>query len=365
MTEYYESIGIFHQKTVPRTPQQNGVVERQNRTLVEPARTMLIFSKAPMFLWAEAVATACYTQNRPAPTFLTHGQISSGLVPNPVPATPSALPTNKELEILFQPMFDEYLERPRAERPGSPAQAVQVSVTSTAEPHFMEDHNVAPVDNNPFVNVFAPEPHSEASSSGDISSTESPYISQTLHHLNKWSKDHPLDNVIGNPSRPAHRAWYDMLSRFLLDNNFSKGAVDPNVASRNMIVYQMDVKTAFLNGELKEEVYVSQPEGFVDPDHPTHVFRLKKALYGLKQAHRAWYDMLSRFLLDNNFSKGAVDPTLFTRKTGKHILLVQIYVDDIIFTLTDPKDCDIFSNEMSLKFQMSMMGQMSFFLGLQ
>ncbi|GJV55514.1 retrovirus-related pol polyprotein from transposon TNT 1-94 [Tanacetum coccineum] len=123
--------------------------------------------------------------------------------------------------------------------------------------------------------------------------------------------------------------------------------------------------TAFLNGELKEEVYVSQPEGFVDPDHPTHVYRLKKALYGLKQAPRAWYDTLSRFLLDNNFSKGAVDPTLFTQKIGKHILLVQIYVDDIIFASTDPKACDIFSNEMSSKFQMSMMGQMSFFLGLQ
>ncbi|GJT41130.1 retrovirus-related pol polyprotein from transposon TNT 1-94 [Tanacetum coccineum] len=127
----------------------------------------------------------------------------------------------------------------------------------------------------------------------------------------------------------------------------------------------MDVKTAFLNGELKEEVYVCQPKGFVDPDHPTHVYRLKKALYGLKQAPRAWYDTLSRFLLDNKFSKGAVDPTLFTRKTGKHILLVQIYVDDIIFASTDPQACDTFSNEMSSKLQMSMMGQMSFFLGLQ
>nr|GFA01080.1 Gag-Pol polyprotein [Tanacetum cinerariifolium] len=286
MTEYYECIDIFHQKTVPRTPQQNGVVKRRNRTLVEAAQTMLIFSKASMFLWAEAVATACYTQNQslvhfailqttakilenfnqqltleyllamlqagkgiesttkgpdvfdeltepiapvhlstgPAPTFMTPGQISSGLVPNPVPATPYAPPTNKELEILFQPMFDEYLESLRAERPGSPAQAVQVSVTSAgtplsttidqdapsphispsslalqshslppgvvAEPHFIEDHNVAPIDNNPFVNVFAPEPHSKASSSGDISSTESPY-------------DHPLDNVIGNPFRPV------------------------------------------------------------------------------------------------------------------------------------------------------------------
>nr|GFD14170.1 retrovirus-related Pol polyprotein from transposon TNT 1-94 [Tanacetum cinerariifolium] len=108
-----------------------------------------------------------------------------------------------------------------------------------------------------------------------------------------------------------------------------------NTTSRNMIVYQMDVKTAFLNDDLKEEVYVSQPEFFVDPDHLTHVYRLKKALYGLKQAPRAWYDTLLRFLLDNNFSKGVVDPTLFTRKTGKHILLVQIYVDDIIFASTD------------------------------
>ncbi|GJV35765.1 retrovirus-related pol polyprotein from transposon TNT 1-94 [Tanacetum coccineum] len=101
----------------------------------------------------------------------------------------------------------------------------------------------------------------------------------------------------------------------------------------------MDVKTAFLNGELKEEVYVSQPEGFVDPDRPHHVYRLKKALYGLKQAPRAWYDTLSKFLLAQGFSKGVVDPTLFIRKTGKHTLRVQIYVDDIIFASTDPKDC--------------------------
>ncbi|GKF56110.1 retrovirus-related pol polyprotein from transposon TNT 1-94, partial [Tanacetum coccineum] len=94
-----------------------------------------------------------------------------------------------------------------------------------------------------------------------------------------------------------------------------------NAASKNMTIYQMDVKTAFLNGELKEEVYVCQPEGFVDPDHLTHVYRLKKALYGLKKAPHGWYDTLLRFLLDNKFSKGAVDPILFTRKTGKHILL--------------------------------------------
>nr|GEV06111.1 retrovirus-related Pol polyprotein from transposon TNT 1-94 [Tanacetum cinerariifolium] len=354
-------------------------------------------------------------------------------------------------------MFDEYLEPPRVERSVLPAQAVQAPVNSVgtpssttidkdapspsvspsssalqshslhqgvaAEPNYMEDHTVALVDNNPFVNVFSSEPHSEASSSGDISSTESTYVSQTLHHLNKWSKDHPLDNVIGNPSRSVSTrqqlatdalwclyssvlskvepknftyaitedCWFqamqdeihefDRLQAWLVAKGYrqeegtdfeesfaSVARIEAirifiaNAACKNMTIYQMDVKTAFLNGELKEAVYVSQPEGFVDPDHPTHVYRLKKALYGLKHAPRSWYDTLSIFLLDNNFSKGAVDPTLFTRKTGKHILLVQIYVDDIIFALTDPKACDMFSNEMSLKFQMYMMGQMSFFL---
>ncbi|GJT95501.1 integrase, catalytic region, zinc finger, CCHC-type containing protein [Tanacetum coccineum] len=94
-----------------------------------------------------------------------------------------------------------------------------------------------------------------------------------------------------------------------------------HAASMNMVIFQMDVKTAFLNGELNEVVYVSQPEGFVDPEHPSHVYRLKKALYGLKQAPRAWYDKLSMFLIKSGFTKGVVDPTLFTRKAGKHLLL--------------------------------------------
>nr|GFB26539.1 hypothetical protein [Tanacetum cinerariifolium] len=93
-------------------------------------------------------------------------------------------------------------------------------------------------------------------------------------------------------------------------------------AHKNMVVYQMDVKTAFLNGHLREEVYVSQPDGFVDPDSPNHVYKLKKALYGLKQAPRAWYDMLSSFLLSQDFSKGSVDPTLFIRRNGNDLLLI-------------------------------------------
>ncbi|GKG07832.1 retrovirus-related pol polyprotein from transposon TNT 1-94, partial [Tanacetum coccineum] len=95
-----------------------------------------------------------------------------------------------------------------------------------------------------------------------------------------------------------------------------------NASNKNMTIFQMDVKTAFLNGELKEEVYVFQPEGFVDQEYPSHVYKLKKALYGLKQAPRAWCDMLSSFLISQHFSKGAVDPTLFIHKARNDLLLV-------------------------------------------
>ncbi|GJX23942.1 retrovirus-related pol polyprotein from transposon TNT 1-94 [Tanacetum coccineum] len=118
-----------------------------------------------------------------------------------------------------------------------------------------------------------------------------------------------------------------------------------NAAHNNMMICQMDVKTAFLNGELKEEVYVSQPEGFVDQDNPSHMYKLKKALYGLKQAPRAWYDMLSSFLISQHFSKGAVDPTLFTRHAGNDLLLGTInmglwYSKDTGMSLTAYADAD-------------------------
>ncbi|GKC63724.1 retrovirus-related pol polyprotein from transposon TNT 1-94 [Tanacetum coccineum] len=127
----------------------------------------------------------------------------------------------------------------------------------------------------------------------------------------------------------------------------------------------MDVKTSFLYGPLKEEVYVNQPDRFVDTYHPDQVYRLKKALYGLKQAPRAWYDELSNFLVSKGFSKGSIDPTLFITKHGEDILLVQIYVDDIIFGSTNPKLSKRFGKLMHSKFDMSMMGELKFFLGIQ
>nr|GEY44710.1 copia protein [Tanacetum cinerariifolium] len=141
-----------------------------------------------------------------------------------------------------------------------------------------------------------------------------------------------------------------------------------NIGNSNVPTFnqpQMDVKMAFLNGPLKEEVYVVQPDGFVDPDHPEKVYRLRKSLYGLKQAPRAWYDELLKFLTSKGFTKGTIDPNLFTIRYGEDILLVQIYVDDIIFGSTNPRYSKHFEKLMHSRFEMSLMGEMKFFLGLQ
>nr|GEW31278.1 hypothetical protein [Tanacetum cinerariifolium] len=127
----------------------------------------------------------------------------------------------------------------------------------------------------------------------------------------------------------------------------------------------MDVKTTFLNGQLKEEVFVAQPDEFIDPDHPEKVYHLRKALYRLKQAPRTWYDELSKFLTLKGFTKGTIDPTLFTIRYGEDILLVQIYVDDIIFGSTNHKYTNRFEKLMHSRFEMSLMEEMKFFLGLQ
>ncbi|GKD89693.1 retrovirus-related pol polyprotein from transposon TNT 1-94 [Tanacetum coccineum] len=130
-------------------------------------------------------------------------------------------------------------------------------------------------------------------------------------------------------------------------------------------LFQMDVKSAFLNGFINEEVYVAQPPGFIDFKKPDHVYKLKKALYGLKQAPKAWYDRLKAFLIKHEYKMGMVDNTLFTKKKSSNLIIVQIYVDDIIFGLTCQDMCDEFAKIMHDKFEMSMMGELNFFLGLQ
>jgi hypothetical protein len=121
-------------------------------------------------------------------------------------------------------------------------------------------------------------------------------------------------------------------------------------------LYQMDVKSDFLNGPIKEEVYVEQPPGFEDQEYPNHVYKLHKALYELKQAPRAWYERLRDFLTQNDFKIGKADSTLFTRKVDKDLFICQIYIDDIIFGSTNQSFCDEFSKIMTDRFKISMMG---------
>ncbi|GJU86167.1 retrovirus-related pol polyprotein from transposon TNT 1-94 [Tanacetum coccineum] len=130
-------------------------------------------------------------------------------------------------------------------------------------------------------------------------------------------------------------------------------------------LFQMDVKSAFLNGFINEEVYMAQPPGFIDFEKPNHVYKLKKALYGLKQAPKAWYDRLKAFLIKHEYKMGMVDNTLFTKKKSSNLIIVQIYVDDIIFGSTCQDMCDEFAKIMHDEFEMSMMGELNFFLGLQ
>jgi hypothetical protein len=130
-------------------------------------------------------------------------------------------------------------------------------------------------------------------------------------------------------------------------------------------LYQMDVKSAFLNGSIKEEVYVEQPPGFESEGYPNHVYELHKMLYGLKQAPRAWCECLTYFLIKNGFSIGKANYTLFTRQMGKDLLVCQIYIDDIIFGYTNKSFYDEFSKIMMDRFEMSMMGILTFFLGFQ
>ncbi|GJT32751.1 retrovirus-related pol polyprotein from transposon TNT 1-94 [Tanacetum coccineum] len=130
-------------------------------------------------------------------------------------------------------------------------------------------------------------------------------------------------------------------------------------------LYQMDVKSAFLNGFINEEVYVAQPPGFIDFEKPNYVYKLKKALYGLKQAPKAWYDKLNAFLIKHKYSIGMVDNTLFTKKSKSHLNIIQIYADDIIFGSTCQNLCDEFAKIMHDEFKMSMMEELNFFFGLQ
>ncbi|KAJ9536231.1 hypothetical protein OSB04_un000597 [Centaurea solstitialis] len=531
---FFDQKGISQNFSSVRTPQQNGVAERRNRTLIEAARSMLSEANLATQFWAEAVNTACYTQNRSLivkrfrrtpyelfrnrkPSiehlhifgcvcyilnnkdnlgkfdsksddgiFLGYSSISktyrvfnkrrqaieetihvkfdeSGpTFPHPqenseinqwadsffqVPEPPIVDPTPQNLP----DVFEEDPPIPSTEISTPPlinaTPITQITPSEPDQPTNSEDFSQTTVSEPTPTNLLPDPSVNEASTSGQV------YQPPAL----RWTKDHPIDQVLGNPSSGIKTrrqsgnvclyvnfisknepkeiddalrdpAWVSAMqeelaefirnnvwllvprprkrtiigSKWIFRNKLDEiGTIIRNkarlvaqgyrqeegidydetfapvarleairlflafAAHMNFKVYQMDIKNAFLNGKLNEEVYVAQPPGFVDPKFPDHVYKLNKALYGLKQAPRAWYDTLSTFLLSKGFVRGKIDSTLFLKKYPKHILLVQIYVDDIIFGSTNPKLCEKFELLMKSEYKMSMMGELTFFLGLQ
>nr|GEX55581.1 copia protein [Tanacetum cinerariifolium] len=278
---------------------------------------------------------------------LEHDSLSPGIqCQENVTQADRTVTTSNELDLLFSLMFDELLN-------GSTKVVSKSSAESTADaPNQQTYAKNDQVKNDEFINIFCTP-----------------------------TKDHPLEQVIGNLSQSVRtRRQLESdgeMCMFVLTVSRTepkniKEAMDDSTWIELMQeeLHQfdrldMDVKTTFLYGPLKEEVYVNQLDGFVDPYHPDKVYHLKKALYGLKQAPKAWYDELSNFLISKGFSKGSIDPTLFITKHREDILLVQIYVDDIIFGSTNPNLSKRFEKLMHNKFEMSMMGELKFFLGIQ
>nr|GEY36625.1 hypothetical protein [Tanacetum cinerariifolium] len=509
LNAFFKEDGIEHQTFTARTPEQNGVVERRNRTLVEAARTMLSASQLPLFFWAEAIATACYTQNQSI-IIPTHGKTpyhiindrkpsikhlhifgcicyitrdgknldkmkekgdqcilvrystqskgyrvynkrtrmivesihirfdefkevseisvannSSGLVPqrqkasdydNPDPVLQrqdvyssayANVPSEHELDLLFGPLYDEFFNagsNPQDKQPSTNIPSTSAPSTLT-NVHAEEntDHQAEEgeqLQDDEFTNSFcAPIQDVAESSSHNIGNSNVPTFNQPQVFEYRWTKDHPLEQVRRNPSRSvqtrrqvatdlemymyaltmstaepknikeamADSAWIEVMQEELhqfdrlqvwelVDKPFGKMVIKLKwlwrnkkdeyqtvihnkarliakgyaqeegidfeesfapvarleavwiffayAAHKSFLIYQMDEKTASLNGPLKEEVYVAQPDGFVDPDHPEKVYRLRKALCGLKQAPRAWYHELSKFLTSKGFTKG-------------------------------------------------------------
>nr|GEW97877.1 hypothetical protein [Tanacetum cinerariifolium] len=326
---------------------------------------MLIYAKALLFLWAEAVATACYTQNR-SMIRLRHDKTPYELLHNKPPDLSflhvfGALcyPMNDSENLgKLQPKADivapEHIESTGSPSPTSVDQDAPYVSNSQTTPETgspvipndvkEEDHDldIMHMNNDLFFGIPIPENDYEASSSS--------YVISIIVHTIAPNSEHGINFE----ESFAHVARLEAIRIYLVF-----------AAYMNMIVYQMDVTTTFLNGIMREEVYVSQPDGFVDQDNLNHMYKLKKALYRLKQAPHAWYGLLSKFILSQEFAKGTVDPILLLKRQGKDILLVQIYFNDIIFASTSPELCDQFSELMCSKFKMSMMGKISFFLGLQ
>ncbi|GJW37159.1 putative ribonuclease H-like domain-containing protein [Tanacetum coccineum] len=469
-----------------RTPQQNGVAERKNRTLIEAARTMLTNSLLPIPFWDEVVNTACYVQNRVEENlhvnFLENKPNVAGKGPEwlfdidsltnsmnyqPVSAGNrsngyAGLETNSnagqarkekepEQEYILLPLLHTSSNVPSSSEEAVPKD--DDGKKANEQPAFDErgktddlgrlDQQVKNgddfknINNTSSLNTVSPTVNVAGDKDGNFNTTNDDWdfstpltvnaaslsfshpdaledYSQILNQENtgifddayhdrddgveadynnletiisvshipstRANKDHSKDQIIREmePKKVTQalddESWVEAIQEEGIDYDKVFAPVARIEAIRlflayasfmDFIVYQMDIKSAFLYGTIEEEVYVSQPLGFVDPKFPNKVYKVEKALYGLHQAPRAWYETLSTYLLENGFRRGTIDKNLFIKKIKNDILLVQVYVDDIIFGSTKKSLSTEFEQLMHKRFQISSMGELTFFLGLQ
>ncbi|GJT74517.1 retrovirus-related pol polyprotein from transposon TNT 1-94 [Tanacetum coccineum] len=373
-----QKVGISHETSVARTPHQNSVVERRNRMLIEVARTMLIYAKALIFYGQKQLlphvtpkivpSALCYLTNDSKNLGKLQSKADIGLMPNPPPSTPFVPPSRSDWDLLFQPLFDELLTPPPSVDYPAPEVVdlihevvAPVPVVSTGSPSSTNVDQDAPSPSNSQTTPETQPPVIPNDVEEDNHVIEVAHIGNDLYfsiQILEVPSDQSslmdsihtildkLGGILKNKARLVARGYcqkevIDFEESFALVARLEAIRIFLAFAAHmNMVVYQMDVKTAFLNGNLREEVYVSQPDGFVDPDNPNHVYKLKKALYGLKQAPRAWYDMLSSIMISQDFSKGSVDPNMFIHREGKESLLGLWYPKDSSIALTAFADAD-------------------------
>ncbi|GJS67984.1 retrovirus-related pol polyprotein from transposon TNT 1-94 [Tanacetum coccineum] len=344
------------------------------------------------------------------------------LVPNVSPPADKTDSSQQELEFLLSPLFEEYfsagnqsvqnssslIDNSKQQQITQPTANVHHSTEPTtltinvnAEENNNDQAADAQIDENEFDNIFSTstkdhlleQVHGNLSKPVQtryqlvtdpemcmfaltVSTVEPKNIKEAMADSTviklKWLKKNKNDEdqtVIHNKARLVAKGYAQDID---FEESFAPVACSEavrifvaHVTHISFPIYQMDVKTTFLNGPLKKEVYVAQLEGFINRDHLENIYYLRKALYRLKQAPRASYDELSNFLMSKGFPKGTIDPTLFMIRYGEDIQLVQIYVDDIIFGFTNLKYSKKFEKLMHSRFEMSLMGEMKFFLGLQ
>nr|GEY50790.1 hypothetical protein [Tanacetum cinerariifolium] len=307
LKEYFDCVGISHQVSSVRTPQQNRVVERRNRTLVEAARTMLIFSRASLFLWAEAIATACFTQNRS----IIHRRSDISFLH-------SVQPKDKKIIESMNVTFDELSIMAFEHRSAKPGFQ---SMTSGQISSGL-DLTYAPS------TITTQQPTEDTAPTPTNSSSQATNFSNSLQDVDGLNSQQQHAQQQGYQAPIQPKTVVDNVPNAMFDaNTFVNPFATPSTSDAESSSSQ------YVDPSNMHTFYQPYPHEFQwTNDHP-----LEQALYGLKQAPRAWYDELLTFLLHNHFLKGTTDPTLLIRRFVDEILVVHVYVDDIIFGSTHPR----------------------------